>query len=77
MGEVFRARDTAGSIVKWRSRLYTPDLSLDHSYLERLRREARSLASVNHPNVATLHEIAEVEGRIALVMELIEGETVG
>src|SRR5215475_12333280 len=74
MGEVFRARDTRLDRDVALKTL-TPDLSHDGLYLERLRREARSLASVNHPNVATLHEIAEAEGRFALVMELIEGET--
>jgi len=74
MGEVFRARD----ILLDRDvalKTLPPDLSLDRAYLERLRREARWLAAVNHPNVATLHEIEEVDGKVALVMELIEGET--
>jgi Tol biopolymer transport system component len=74
MGEVFRAHDTLLDRDVALKTL-TPDLSRDSSYLERLRREARLLASVNHPNVATLHEIAEAAGRLALVMELIEGET--
>jgi Tol biopolymer transport system component len=74
MGEVFRARDLLlGREVALKT--LHPDLSLDRSYLERLRREARSLAAVNHPNVATLHEIAEVDGKVAIVMELVEGET--
>jgi eukaryotic-like serine/threonine-protein kinase len=74
MGEVFRARDL---LLDREVALKTlpPDLSVDRSYLERLRREARLLATVNHPNVATLHEVEEVDGRIALVMELVEGET--
>src|SRR5215468_9943717 len=53
MGEVFRARDTRLDRDVALKTL-TPDLSHDGLYLERLRREARSLASVNHPNVATL-----------------------
>jgi serine/threonine protein kinase/Tol biopolymer transport system component len=74
MGEIFRARDTR---LEREVALKTlpPDLSLDRSYLERLRREARSLASVNHPNVATLYEIEDADGHVALVMELVEGET--
>jgi eukaryotic-like serine/threonine-protein kinase len=74
MGEVFRARDTRLDRDVALKTL-SPYLALDHSYLERLRREARALASVNHPNVATLHGIEEVDGHIALVMELVEGET--
>jgi serine/threonine protein kinase len=68
MGEVFRARD----ILLDRDvalKTLPPDLSLDRAYLERLRREARWLAAVNHPNVATLHEIEEVDGKVALDME--------
>jgi serine/threonine protein kinase len=74
MGEVFRARDL---MLDREVALKTlpAELSLDRSYLERLRREARTLAAVNHPNIATLHEMAEVDGKIALVMELVEGET--
>src|SRR5215471_7864855 len=56
MGEVFRARDTQLDRDVALKTL-PPDLCHDRSYLERLRREARSLASVNHPNVATLYEI--------------------
>jgi eukaryotic-like serine/threonine-protein kinase len=74
MGEVFRARDTRLDRDVALKTL-PPDLSLDRSYLERLRREARSLASVNHPNVATLYEIEDADGHVALVMELVEGET--
>lgn len=72
MGEVFRARDTRlGRDVA----LKTVAPSQDPSYLERLRREARVLASLNHPNVATLYGIEESDGAFALAMELVEGET--
>jgi serine/threonine protein kinase len=74
MGEVFRAHDTRLDRDVALKTL-PPELSLDRSYLERLRREARALASVNHPNVATLHAIEEADGEVALVMELVEGET--
>jgi serine/threonine protein kinase len=74
MGEVFRARDIR---LERDVALKTlpPELSLDRSYVERLRREARALASVNHPNVATVHDIEESGGQVALVMEFVEGET--
>jgi eukaryotic-like serine/threonine-protein kinase len=72
MGEVFRARDTRlGRDVA----LKTVAPAQDPSYLERLRREARVLASLNHPNVATLYGIEESDGAFALAMELVEGET--
>lgn len=74
MGEVFRARD--GQLDRDVAlKTLPPDLCQDGTYIERLRREARSLASINHPNVATLHEIEEADGQVALVMELVEGET--
>jgi eukaryotic-like serine/threonine-protein kinase len=72
MGEVFRARDTRlGRDVA----LKTVASAQDPSYLERLRREARVLASLNHPNVATLYGIEESDGAFALAMELVEGDT--
>jgi eukaryotic-like serine/threonine-protein kinase len=74
MGEVFRARDTRLDRDVALKTL-PPELSFDRSYLERLRREARALASINHPNVATLYEIEDADGHVVLVMELVEGET--
>ena len=74
MGEVYRARDT----VLQRDialKLVHPDFCHHEDSLARLRREARALASLNHPNVATLHELAEFGGSCGLVMELISGET--
>jgi Tol biopolymer transport system component/tRNA A-37 threonylcarbamoyl transferase component Bud32 len=74
MGEVYRARDT----VLQREialKLVHPDFCHHEDSLARLRREARALASLNHPNVATLHELAEFGGSCGLVMELIGGET--
>ncbi|HEY7819430.1 MAG TPA: protein kinase, partial [Vicinamibacteria bacterium] len=51
------------------------DLKLDSERLARLRREARLLAQVNHPNIATLHDLEEAGGTTFLVMELVPGET--
>jgi serine/threonine-protein kinase len=74
MGEVYRAHDT----VLHRDvalKLVHPDFCHHADSLLRLRREARALASLNHPNVATLHELAEFGGSCGLVMELVSGET--
>jgi len=74
MGEVYRARDaTLGRevAIKVLPSLFTND----PERLTRFEREARLLASLNHPNIATIHGIEHVDGFDALVLEVIEGET--
>ena len=74
MGDVFRARDTRlGRDVALKT--LGPAVARDRTYVERFRREAHALASLNHPNVATLYGIEETDGAFVLVMELVEGET--
>ncbi len=74
MGEVYRARDTKlGREVALK--LLLEDVSQDPERLARFEREARVLASLNHPNIATLFAF-EKDGETGyLVMELVEGET--
>jgi serine/threonine-protein kinase len=76
MGVVYRARDTRlGREVAIKT---LPDgLARDPQRLHRFEREARALAALNHPNVATLHDFfGEPEHHISfLVMELVEGDT--
>jgi Tol biopolymer transport system component len=74
MGEVYRARDThLGREVA--IKLLLDEVSSDAERLARFEREARVLASLNHPHIATLHGF-ETEGATRfLVMELVEGET--
>ena len=70
MGEVYRARDTKlhrEVAVK----VLAPALAADADYLTRFQREAQVLASLNHPNIATIYGL---EGN-AIIMELVEGET--
>ena len=70
MGEVYRARDT--KLERQVAIKILPDaLASDPERLARFEREAKVLASLNHPNIATIHG---VEDR-ALIMELVEGET--
>jgi serine/threonine protein kinase len=74
MGEVYRARDTKlGRDVALK--VLPSMFAADHERLARLEREARLLASLNHPNIAHVYGLEESDGARALVMELVEGET--
>jgi serine/threonine protein kinase len=74
MGEVYRARDTnLGRDVA--VKVLLPAFARDPERLARFEREARVLASLNHPGIATLHGFEQAEGAPFLVMELVEGET--
>src|SRR5436309_6837518 len=73
MGEVYRARDT--TLNRDVAIKVLPDLfASDADRLARFTREAQTLASLNHPNVAHIHGLEESGGVRALVMELVEGE---
>ena len=74
MGEVSRARDTRlGRDVA--VKILPREFTADDDRLARFEREARVLASLNHPNIATIHGIEESDGVRALVMELVPGKT--
>ena len=76
MGEVYRARDAKlGREVA--IKVLPGQFSKDRERLARFEREARLLASLNHPNIATLHGFEESNDIRFLVMELVEGETLG
>jgi serine/threonine-protein kinase len=76
MGVVYRARDERlGREVA--IKVLAPWLSADPASHEALLREARLASSLNHPNVCTVHEVGEHDGRIFIVMELVRGETLG
>jgi Tol biopolymer transport system component len=74
MGEVWRARDhRLGRDVAIKT--LPEEFATDKERLELLGREARFLAALNHPNIASIHGIEEDHGRLFLVMELVEGQT--
>jgi Tol biopolymer transport system component len=73
MGEVYRGRDTKlGRDVA--IKILPHALTSDSDRLTRLTREARILASLNHPNIATIYGLEESSGTQALVMEFVDGE---
>lgn len=73
MGEVWRAEDTKlGREVALK--LLPEDFASDPDRHARFEREAKVLASLNHPNIATLFGLEHLDGQHVLVMELVEGE---
>lgn len=76
MGEVFRAGDTKlGREVALK--VLPESLSGDPERLARFHREAQLLASLNHPNIAAIYGFEDASDVHALVMELVDGETLG
>ena len=74
MGEVYRATDTKLNrdvAIK----IVPETFASDQQRMARFSREAQVLASLNHPNIAYIYGLEESEGKQALVLELVEGET--